>query len=72
MQSFLPIILKRVQIAPCCHCALWKMEAGIQAAAPLPAMAAIPLSENELRARLWHLSAQICLESHPTSNHIEY
>ncbi len=35
-------------------------------------MAAIPLSENELRARSWHLSAQICLESHTTSNHIEY
>ena len=30
------------------------------------------LSENELRARSWHLSAHFCLESHPTSDHIDY
>jgi len=32
----------------------------------------MPLSENEVRARSWHLSAQFCLESSPASNHIEY
>jgi hypothetical protein len=52
------------------------MEAGIQAAKQLvpslsPAMAAMPLSENEQHAHSWHLSAQICLESHPASDDIE-
>ena len=53
------------------------MEAGIQAAEPLVpscshTMEAIPLSGNNLSAHSWHLSAQICLESHPSSDHIEY
>ena len=56
----------------CRGCTAGALLLARHAMAAIATMAAMPLSENEVRARSWHLSAQICLESNPVSNHIEF